>query len=204
MQMISKAFLAASMIGTLMGCDTRPPVAMDPSLDDAGGYTGRVRLTRFLDEPDGYCLDVPGPASNPMLQFPLAAHTCHPDPYEDQVFEFNKDSGHHIRWTTQTHDLCFTADAAQALSKLNLRACDQPALQAFEYTVKRELQLKGTDLCIHVARMGPANMNPPGPGQDAYGRGRPVNPQFTHLLRTLELRQCGDGDPSMSRWQALR
>lgn len=83
-----------------------------------------------------------------------------------------------------------------------LKACDTPDLQTFEYTSKRELKLSGSDLCVHVERTGAGQMQPPGEGQDAYGRGRSVNAQFTHLMRFLELRPCGDGDPAMSRWIA--
>lgn len=97
-------------------------------------YTGRIRLTRILDEPDGYCLDVPGPASNVMLQFPLVAHTCHADPLADQVFRFNDSGSGQIRWTMDEYDLCFTADSADNLANLNLKACEGSPMQTFEYT----------------------------------------------------------------------
>ncbi|MEO0465656.1 MAG: RICIN domain-containing protein [Pseudomonadota bacterium] len=176
--------------------------AAEAGLSAASGYEGRVRLTRFLDEPDGYCLDVPGPATSVMLQFPLVAHTCHADPLADQVFRFNMDGENRIRWVMDDYDLCFTADDASAMSPLNLLACDAPAKQSFEFTDRGEFRLSDTDLCIHVERTGPASFQPVEEGQDAYGRGRSVNAQFTHLMRRLELRTCGDGDPAMSRWQA--
>ncbi|MEM6626062.1 MAG: RICIN domain-containing protein [Pseudomonadota bacterium] len=193
------ALAGCTTIADTNGVSAAPATA---SLSDAGGYEGRVRLTRFLDEPDGYCLDVPGPEGSEMLQFPLVAHTCHADPKGDQVFSFNADGSGQIRWTTDTHDLCFTADEAVALSKLNLRACDQPELQSFIFTEKKEFQLSGTQLCVQVERTGPGPFETAEDGQDSYGRGRSVNAQFTHLMRVLELRDCGDGDPAMSRWQA--
>jgi len=195
---------ACCVLGGISGCQSRADVKGAQSLDAEGGYTGRIRLTRFLDEPDGYCLDVPGPAHAVMLQFPLVAHTCHMDALKDQVFDFNKGGQGLLRWTTEEHDLCFTADAAEALSRINLRPCDQPALQSFTGTAVGEIKLSDTELCIHVERTGPVMLVPPTEGQDAFGRGRPVNPQFSHLMRRLELRACGDGDPSLSRWQALQ
>ena len=176
----------------------------DTGLSDQGGYEGRVRLVRFLDEPDGYCLDVPGPAGSEMLEVPLVAHTCHPDPYADQVFRFNQDGSGRIRWTTDIHDLCFTPDQVASGSRLHLRTCGEHSSQAFEYTLEKEIKLTGSNLCVQVERRGAGPRQAPGEGQDAYGRGRSVNAQYTHLMRFLELRECGDGDPSMSRWMAIK
>ncbi|MEM8935220.1 MAG: RICIN domain-containing protein [Pseudomonadota bacterium] len=195
--------IGALAIGlTISGCETIMSTPSTPTLTSDEGYTGRIRLTRFLDEPDGYCLDVPGPVTNIMLQFPMVAHTCHADPLGDQIFQFNEDGLGKIRWTYGEYDLCFTADAAEVGSRLNLRDCDQPASQTFEFTDANEFKLSSTNLCIQVERTGPGPQQEPAEGQDAYGRGRSVNPQFTHLMRALELRECGDGDPAMSRWQA--
>ncbi|MEM6534432.1 MAG: ricin-type beta-trefoil lectin domain protein [Pseudomonadota bacterium] len=188
----------------LASCETLAVSTLTPAgLSAQDGYTGRIRLTRFLDEPDGYCLDVPGPATNVMLQFPMVAHTCHFGPLPDQVFQFNTDGTGKLRWTMDEYDLCFTADKAEALSAFNLRECGSSPLQSFELTENNEFKLSGTDLCMQVERTGAGPMQPPGEGQDAYGRGRSVNAQFTHLMRRLELRTCGEGDPAMSRWQAV-
>ncbi|MEM1261723.1 MAG: ricin-type beta-trefoil lectin domain protein [Pseudomonadota bacterium] len=176
---------------------------MDPTLAAADGYEGRIRLTRFLDEPDGYCLDVPGPVNARVKEAPLVAHTCHADALADQVFAFNTRSAGQIRWTHETTDLCFEALATDTGAKLDLRECADKPEQTFDYTARGEFQLRDTTLCIHVEKTGPAG---PGvravDGQDAYGRGRSVNAQFTHLMRFLELRTCGTEDPAMSRWQA--
>lgn len=206
----SKAFLGAAALAMILGvtsCASLEPAppTVDPvaDLSSPEGYTGRIRLSRFLDEPDGYCMDVPGPPNAPMLHLPVVAHTCHPDPYTDQVFQFNKNDSGLMRWTTEAHDLCFTANETEIGSRLGFKTCDQPALQTFEFTARGEFKLTGTDLCLHVERTGPAMREPVAEGQDAYGRGRSVNPQFTHLMRFVELRECGDGDASMWRWQAI-
>lgn len=177
-----------------------PPV---PALGDEGGYEGRIRLTYFLDEPDGYCLDVPGPITNLLLEAPMVAHTCHPDPLEDQVFSFNVDGSGLIRWRYADYDLCLTAVGSEQGAKLKLLSCDNPGAQQFEYTEKAEFRLSATALCVQVELTGPPSRQEPGPGQDAYGRGRSVNAQYTHLMRFLELHPCGSGDPAMARWQAL-
>ena len=178
------------------GCTTS--VSSDLPLER---HIGQIRLTSFLDEPDGYCLDVPGPANAVMLDLPLVAHTCHPDPFEDQVFTYDASKTGEIIWNGRPTPLCFTADSANELSRLNLRACQQSERQVFDLIGKGEFQLRGSQLCIQVERRGPASRQPVAEGQDAYGRGRSVNAQYTHLMRFLELRECGSGDPAMSRWQ---
>ncbi|MEM8917460.1 MAG: ricin-type beta-trefoil lectin domain protein [Pseudomonadota bacterium] len=175
----------------------------DPALSAKSGYEGRIRLAYFLDEPDGYCLDVPGPVQNLFLESPTVAHTCHPDPLGDQVFRFNVEGQGLINWRYGEHDLCLTALAAEPKSKLKLLACDNPSAQQFRYTDKGEFQLQSTSLCVQVERTGPASRQQPSSGQDAYGRGRSVNAQYTHLMRFLELHPCGSGDPAMARWRAL-
>lgn len=201
---LKNLWLGSATLLLAVGCASdAPPPTLDEALSDPGGYEGRVRLVRFLDEPDGYCLDVPGPAGSEFLELPLVAHTCHPDPYADQVFRFNRDGSQHIRWTTELHDLCFTPDQVEVGSHLHLRACGEHPAQAFEYNEGQELKLADSDLCIQVERRGAGPLQPPGEGQDAYGRGQSVNAQYTHLMRFLELRECGDGDPAMSRWKAI-
>ncbi|MEM1191210.1 MAG: ricin-type beta-trefoil lectin domain protein [Pseudomonadota bacterium] len=176
---------------------------MDARLSADGGYEGRIRLTRFLDEPDGYCMDVPGPVGSRMKEIPLLAHTCHADPLGDQRFEFNTLGEGRIRWTGEPEDLCFEALALEANSKLDLKACAGKTHQSFVYTDRGEFRLVDTSLCIHVEKTGPGLGETAGEGQDPYGRGRSVNAQFTHLMRFLELRSCGTEDPAMSRWRAI-
>lgn len=183
----------------ISGCNS--PGSHEENTSNPSSHIGQVQLVSFLDEPDGYCLDVPGPAHAVMLNLPLVAHTCHPDPFEDQVFTFDSGGTGEIIWYGQPEPLCFTADSASELSNLNLRACEQSSLQVFDLVRKGEFQLRNTNLCVQVERRGPASRQPVEEGQDAYGRGRSVNAQYTHLMRFLELRECGTGDPTMSRWR---
>ena len=193
--------IAAGLVASACGPAFAGP--MDPKLAAEDGYEGRIRLTRFLDEPDGYCLDVPGPVDARMKQVPLVAHTCHADPLADQVFVFNRQSSGQIRWTHEEPDLCFEALSRDVNAKLDLRECADKPEQSFEYTERGEFRLEATSLCVHVQKTGPAGPgNRASDGQDGYGRGRSVNAQFTHLMRVLELRTCGTEDPAMSRWQS--
>ncbi|MEL7538080.1 MAG: RICIN domain-containing protein [Pseudomonadota bacterium] len=198
---VSAVAAASLMLGALIPASVHAG-PMDPALAADGGYEGRIRLTRFLDEPDGYCFDVPGPVDNRMKDVPMVAHTCHADPLADQVFEFNVRGNGRIRWTYEATALCFEAQAAEVGAKLDFNACGDEPTQSFDYTERGEFRLRDSSLCIHVEKTGPGPRQQPAEGQDAYGRGRSVNAQYTHLMRFLELRTCGTEDPAMSRWQS--
>lgn len=167
-----------------------------------GGYEGRIRLVRFLDEPDGYCIDVPGSADRAMLAMPAIAHTCHYDPLPDQVFIFNRGGEGLIRWDFDGRSACLTAASAQAQAPFSFEDCEANKFQNFIFTAFGELRLNDSDLCLAVEATGPRFDEPLGPQQDARGRGRPVNPKLSHLARALQLSHCGEGDPSFQRWQA--
>ncbi|WP_138921441.1 ricin-type beta-trefoil lectin domain protein [Novosphingobium pentaromativorans] len=176
------------------------------ALSAVGGYEGRIRLIRYLDEPDGYCIDIPGNISF-LLPFPAWAHTCHFDRVPDQVFRYNRDGKHNIRWiyedSKQKFDWCLTAKSKVSGSYFEYATCDQPSLQEFEYTDLGEFKLKDSDFCIYVESTGPIAGKLMLPGGDPYGRGRSINPAYSHLARILELQPCGSGEISMERWEAL-
>jgi len=163
------------------------------------GYEGRIRLVRFLDEPDGYCVDVPGGRDRVMLSMPAIAHTCHFDPLPDQVFRLD---GAAILWPYGADPVCLSAVSATQGASFGFEPCQSMARQSFEFARNGEIRLAGTSLCLSVERTGPRFGEDPGPDQDAHGRGRPVNPQFSHLARALLLEDCGMGDPSFQRWTA--
>lgn len=172
------------------------------TLSGPEGYTGRVRLVRFLDEPDGYCLDVPGGGDRVLLQMPAIAHTCHFDPLADQVFSLSAQGLGQIVWNNAGQSVCLTADAAKDGAGFGFQSCDEVHAQRFVFETNGEIRLRGSDLCMSVERTGPGFGAPPIEDQDAFGRGRAVNPQYTHLARALVLAPCGAGDPSMQRWMA--
>ncbi len=172
------------------------------SLSNQNGYTGRIRLIRFLDEPDGYCVDVPGGGDRVLLDMPAIAHTCHFDPLPDQVFSFNTDGSGRIVWAGKDDPACLTAQGLSVGEGFLFTPCVDPSTQTFSYETGGVIRFADSELCLSVERTGPSFRETLGDGQDAYGRGRPVNPQYTHLARALILAPCGVGDPSMQRWQA--
>ncbi len=171
------------------------------SLADPNGYEGRIRLVRFLDEPDGYCFDVPGAGDRVMLTMPPIAHTCHFDPLADQVFAFNRGGDGLIQWRNAQQSVCLAADAAQAGARFAFDACGGSPHQSFDYTDRGEFRLRDTELCLSVEATGRSFDEQPNSEHDEFGRGRPVNPKYTHLARALVLDICGLGDPSLQRWQ---
>ncbi len=173
-------------------------------LANPSGYVGRIRLVRYLDEPDGYCIDVPGGGDRVFLNMPAIAHTCHFDPLPDQVFDFNVQGQGKIIWKGVEPEVCLQAAHMQGGAQLRFSACDEPKVFSFEYADNGELRLSGSDLCLSVERTGPGFGEVQKDRQDQRGRGHAVNPQFTHLARALVLAVCGNGDPSMQRWKAYR
>ena len=151
-------------------------------LDDPVGYVERIRLVRFLDEPDGYCIDVPGGGNRVLLQMPTIAHTCHFDALADQVFAFNAWGNGRVVWEGGEEPVCLTADRIEQNAGFKFRECGSAPQegQQFHYLDGGALQLAGTELCLSVARTGPSFRETLRDDQDAFGRGVPVNPQFTH------------------------
>ena len=181
--------LFTALILTLAATST---AAANERLRADSGYVGRIKLQNDLDDPRGYCLDVPGPATNLLLHIPVWAHTCHAGAEPDQVFRFNEDGAGWIRFVFQSHDLCLTANDAVEGTRFRFSACGDSARQAFDATAEGTLVLRGTDLCLVVANMTD------GGSQDEAGLGRQV--RATHMVRGLRLRPCGQGAPEMARW----
>lgn len=76
-----------------------------------------VQLRAPLDEPEFYCLDVPGFGANAQLQADLTAHTCKPNAPDDEIFAPDPATG---QFRMPAYDLCLAAAAARAGSALRL------------------------------------------------------------------------------------
>lgn len=159
--------------------------------------TGQLRLMDNLDDPNGYCIDVPGFGNNVRLDLPLQAHTCKPGA-ADQTFSLSMtaaafygylDTSERIVWTWTGKDFCFTWTEFNSDSVIVLAECSK----------KREpeqlFKLHSDDLSLPGAPISFANVSDgrcvgveEGPGEPA-GR--------NHLRRDLTLYRCS---PSAPRW----
>lgn len=140
-----------------------------------------VQLRDPLDEPEFYCLDVPGFGASVRLEADLMAHTCKPNNPADEIFTIDAAAE---RFQMPAYDLCMQAVAAEAGSPLRLAACEDTPLQRFRFGGDGTVRLAGTALCMTVAD---------GTGQPAGGR--------SHLRRDLALRDCDPEDLIQAQWQ---
>jgi len=144
-----------------------------------------IQLEDPLDEPEYYCVDVPGAGRGVRLQAALQAHTCKPvEVAEDELFSINHPSDAQIYM--KAYDLCVAAASPEEESLLHLEPCSDSPLQRFSFASDGRIQLEGgadTRLCLAVAS-GPRTPT-----------GGPSN-----LRLDLNLQRCVDVVPPHSRW----
>ena len=139
-----------------------------------------IQLADPLDEPEYYCIDVPGFGARLNLAAALMAHTCKPGA-ADEMFAVNRPAAGNL--SMPAYDLCMQADGTEAAAELHLEECADSELQRFTYDPEGALTLSGTDLCIALA-------------PDA---GRPTGGP-SHLRRDLLLQPCDTVESALSRW----
>ena len=143
-----------------------------------------IQLTDPLDEPEYYCVDVPGAGRGVRLQSALQAHTCKPiATAADELFTMDHPNEGQIYM--EAYDLCVEAEGASMGSSLRLQSCSDSPLQLFA-------------LDNHLIRLG-------GGAQDelclavATGSGVPTGGP-SHLRRELTLEGCETIEPTLTRW----
>ena len=141
---------------------------------------GLVRLTDPLDEPEHYCVDVPGWGRRTNLDAPLTAHTCKPGAADELFVADHPESG---RLYMHAYDRCVSASASEEGAKLFIRRCSSSALQRFSFESDGRIRLAGSDLCLTVAG----------------GKGEPTGGP-SHLRRDLSLERCGTDAHPRSSW----
>lgn len=150
---------------------------------ESDANTGLIQLRDPLDEPEFYCIDVPGFGANLNLNGPLQTHTCKSDA-DDEIFTYNfPEAG---QFYMDAYDLCLEAGGIDSGAALVLDSCSDSSFQVFDYSDVGEivLQAKAEELlCIAVAD----------------GDGTPTGGP-SHLRRDLELRGCDDVDPMLKSW----
>ena len=193
---LNKWLFALAMLGAWVqpahAAETAPGVA---PLAASNGYEGRISLADRLDEPRGYCLDVPGPIFNIMLHIPVWAHNCHQGPGADQVFRFNVGGSGQLRWVHEEHDLCLTARESRKGARFSFEECSSAMRQRFNLSDTGALQLEATSLCIAVEIPIGGRGYVAEPGHEKFGRGRSFPQDPSARIRFLELQPC-DTTPS--------
>lgn len=175
--------------GNLAACQTAPTQSTDPSPSvkvgsDSESTAGLIQLQDPLDEPEYYCVDIPGAGVSLNLQGALQAHTCKLSAAEDETFLFNYPSVGQIYM--EAYELCLEAESASVGAELYLQECTDQSRQQFLY---KDGQIRlgdsgGETLCLAVA---------PGTGTPTGGP--------SHLRRDLGLQLCATVEAALSEWE---
>ena len=162
-------------------------VMVSPQAEPSAGKIF-IRLVDPLDEPEFYCVDVPGAGRGVRLKSALQAHTCKPlAQAADELFTLNHPSDGRIYM--EAYELCVEAGAAStpaAHLALYLKDCSDSPTQRFVYTADGLMQHvtdAGMVLCLSVA---------PGAGIPTGGP--------SHLRRELSLQICDIVQPPLAKW----
>lgn len=179
-QMYAFIFICIQMLG-VMACSNQSGNARPQTVDEA--TITLIQLRDPLDEPEYYCVDVPGFGSSLNLDGALTAHTCKPNS-DDELFIIN-----HLNLGQvyiPTYDRCMEASAQDIGAHLKLTTCSDSSLQQFTYSDDSTIQLQTTEsqtLCLSVAD----------------GAGEPTGGP-SHLRRDLLLQACSSVNPALSQW----
>ncbi|MDE0143484.1 MAG: ricin-type beta-trefoil lectin domain protein [Caldilineaceae bacterium] len=163
---------------------TSVEAAPEPTEVSVPASPGLIQLLDPLDEPEFYCVDVPGFGRSLNLQGALTAHTCKPGA-DDEMFLFNSPAVGQI--SMPAYDLCVEASGEEPGSTLQLAGCAGAPLQQFRYDDNGQIRLEqgnaDGELCLTVG---------PGPGEPTGGP--------SHLRRTLTLENCSQIDETRTLW----
>lgn len=156
-------------------------VSPGPLLGNRDAGATLVQLIDPLDEPEFYCIDVPGFGASLDLGAALSAHTCKPGA-DDELFR----SGIPLPGNLQmpAYQLCMSAAAAEPGANLFLIDCSDSPLQRFSLDADGSLRLADSTLCLAIA---------PGAGQATGGP--------SHVRRDLGLQYCETVPEQRRRWQ---
>lgn len=170
--LIAVMFMSAVIVTTAAG------------IVSAQSNEGLIKLIDPLDEPEYYCVDVPGFRRNLQLDSALMAHTCKPGA-DDELYTINYPSTGQLYM--DAYDRCVEAESASDGAQLFMKSCSDSPLQRFVFTTEGKIMLdnKGEgDFCLSVA---------PGEGIPTGGP--------SHVKRDLMLKKCSDAKPELSIWE---
>ena len=142
-----------------------------------------LRLQAPLDEPKGFCLDIPGHRAGVRLERPLHAHTCkHHMWHRDGIFDtaaFERGALH-----MPEYDLCVEAASSEPDATVRLKECNASQLQNWQRAASGEfVSGAAPKLCLTV-----------GPGPEPPRRRRSHHQDRpTDALRSQERRAAEMG-----------
>ena len=144
-----------------------------------------IRLVDPLDEPEYYCVDIPGFRQNVQLKAPLMAHTLKRFGSADEMWTMNYPNKGQIH--ASEYGLCIEAASAESGAALMLKEPSDSPLQRFVFTEEGFIVLADfRGLGFAVA---------PGKGDKAGGP--------SHLRRDMSLMDIRKIDPSLKTWKLV-
>ncbi|HJO82752.1 MAG: RICIN domain-containing protein [SAR202 cluster bacterium] len=178
------ALLALAVLA--VGCsgpdDSEPTAALAPIIAPPT-TPSLVRLVDPLDEPEGYCLDIPGAGSGVQIDANFQAHTCKIDDLADETFTWDAGSG---QMRMDEYDMCVEASSSDPGSVVYLARCSENPLQRFAHGADGAIRLTegdGRELCLAIA----------------LGEGIPTGGP-SHLRRDVSFERCDDLESDQSTW----
>ncbi len=145
-----------------------------------------IRLVDPLDEPEFYCVDIPGFRQNVQLQAPLMAHTLKRFGSADEMWTMDYPSEGQIY--ASEYGLCIEAASAEPGAALLLKEPSDSPLQRFKFTESGYIALVGNpDLGFAVVE---------GAGTKAGGP--------SHLRRDLSLNTLSETDSALTKWKLVK
>lgn len=165
-----------ALLGSLLCVSVARFAAAEPAL---------LRAVDALDEPRGYCVDIPGSGPTLNLDAPLQGHTCKfRDAIDDQLFEATEQQ---IR--ASRYERCLAVEALEAGQPLRLQSCADSRLQRWELANGRLSPVAERDLCVALnAAHG-----------ERWGTPRLITPVYRR--QTLALAAC---DTAAAKLQTFR
>lgn len=145
-----------------------------------------LRLQAPLDEPRGFCLDIPGHRGGVRLERPLHAHSCkHFIWHRDGIFDTASFERGALRMPE--YDRCVEASSAGAGATVGLKDCNAAELQTWRRNASGEI----------VSGAAPGLCLTAGPGPS-----RPAGAD--HIVRTVRLTPCAAETAERQRWAFSR
>ena len=183
----------AAALPILTASSTAAPIVVARTDEPMPSY-GMIRLAAALDDPQHYCIDVPGHSGGVRLNAPLQAHTCKPGA-NDQTFQialgyyeyselrmpaYERDSGRCLAVMDSDYRPVI---AAACHSRDESRFSDDRIRREGHLSVKAKAF---RERCIGVAA---------GAGDPAGGR--------NHLRRDLKVYDCAATDLELITWELV-